>query len=66
MKLSRLIKNARRRKRLTLRQLQGMTGVGYVVLNRMETGEIREPSFRKVIKVAAALEIPFETLAVSE
>lgn len=66
MKLHHLLADARAHKKLTLRGLQAVTGITSGVLSQTETGYIVEPSFRNVIKIAKALDIPLKKLADTE
>jgi HTH-type transcriptional regulator, competence development regulator len=63
MKLHTLLTDARSRAKLTLRALEAKTGISNAVLSQTETGHIVEPSFRNVIKIARALDIPLTKLA---
>ncbi len=61
-KLGRLLAKARRRKGLTLRGLDDLTGVSYAWIGRMEAGEFSAPAPSKLTRVAEALEVPLEEI----
>lgn len=63
MKLHEAIAYARECKGLTLRQLEKETGISNALLSQVETGYVREPSFRNVVKIAKALGVKLERLA---
>lgn len=66
MKLHEAIANARESKGLTLRDLEQETGISNALLSQIETGRVRDPSFRKVVKISRALGIPLRRLAEAE
>jgi transcriptional regulator with XRE-family HTH domain len=63
MKLHEAIAYARECKGLTLRQLEKQTGLSNAHLSQIETGHIREPSFRNVVKICKALGLSLKRLA---
>ena len=63
MKLHELIANARRQSGFSLRELEAETGISNPLLSQIETGHIKEPSFRKIIKIGMALKIPLKKMA---
>ncbi len=63
MRIHRLLKKGRKEKGLTLIELQEITGISNALLSMMETGVVKEPSFKKVVQVSTALEIPLSRLA---
>lgn len=48
---------------VTLRTLEERTGLSNALINQMETGHIRRPSFDNVVKVARALNLKLDLLA---
>jgi transcriptional regulator with XRE-family HTH domain len=63
MRLGELLGVARECKGLTLRQLETATGISNALLSQIETGKVREPSWRNVVKIAKALGLKLERLA---
>jgi transcriptional regulator with XRE-family HTH domain len=66
MKLGELIAVARECKGWTLRELEKRTGISNALLSQIETGHIKEPSWRNVVKIAKALNLKLERLASCE
>jgi transcriptional regulator with XRE-family HTH domain len=60
--LGRLIKRARRARRLSLRAVDELTGASYGWLGRLERGQMIAPAPSKLTKVAEVLGIPPERL----
>ncbi len=60
--LGRLVKQARRVRGLTLRQLDELTGVSYTWLGRLERGWMPAPAPSKLTKVADVLNLPPERI----
>lgn len=60
--LGRLVKRARRKRGLTLRELDELTGVSYTWLGRLERGRMPTPAPSKLTTVAQALGIPPERI----
>ncbi len=60
--LGRLFKRARKAKKLSLRQLDELSGVSYGWIRRLESGTQPELSSSKLTKVARVLEIPPERI----
>ena len=54
---------AREVKGVTLRQLETQTGISNALLSQIETGHIKEPSWRNVVKIAKALGLKLDRLA---
>jgi len=63
MKLGELIAVARECKGLTLRDLEKRTGISNALLSQIETGHVKEPSWRNVVKIAKALGLKLDRLA---
>ena len=63
MRLGELIALAREIKGWTIRDLERECGVGNGVINQIETGHIKEPSFLKVVRICEALGLPIERAA---
>lgn len=66
MKLHRVIAIARKSKGITLRALAEKTGISNACLSQMETGFVREPSFRNVVKLSRVLDTPLHKFAEAE
>lgn len=66
MKLGEMISFARELKGMTLRQLEKKTGISNAALSQIETGYVKEPGFRNVVKIAMALDLPLIRLAKAE
>jgi transcriptional regulator with XRE-family HTH domain len=66
MKLCEAISYARECKGLTLRELERLTGISNALLSQMETGVVKEPSFRNIVKLSKALGISLSKLANAE
>lgn len=60
--IGRTLSEARNRKGLTLRAVEAATGVSNAYLSQLESGKVREPSPNILFKLAALLEVPYETL----
>lgn len=63
MKLGDLIAATREAKRLSLRELEKKTGISNALLSQIETGHVKEPSWRNVVKIAKALGLKLDRLA---
>ena len=63
MKLHQAIQFARECKGLTLRQLEKETGISNALLSQIERGEVKNPSFKTVIKISRFLGISLKRLA---
>jgi transcriptional regulator with XRE-family HTH domain len=61
--LGSLIREARHAKKLTLRQLAAQLGVSHQCAWKWEQGLTKEPPLPKLLRLAAALEIPLDRLA---
>lgn len=66
MTLGEFIAVAREIKGLTLRQLEEKTGISNALLSQIETGHVKEPSWRNVVKIAKALGLKLDRLASCE
>lgn len=66
MRLGELIAVARECKGWTLRELEKRTGISNALLSQIETGHIKEPSWRNVVKIAKALGLKLDRLASCE
>jgi transcriptional regulator with XRE-family HTH domain len=66
MKVGELIAVARECKGWTLRDLEKRTGITNALLSQIETGHIRSPSWRNVVKIARALNLKLDRLAACE
>lgn len=63
MRLGELIAVARECRGLTLRGLEKKTGISNALLSQIETGKIKEPSWRNVVKIAKALGLKLDRIA---
>lgn len=63
MKLGKLIATVRDVQGLTQRQLQHKSGIPHATLAQIESGYVKEPSWRNVVKIARALNINLNVLA---
>lgn len=54
---------AREIKGLTLRQLERECGVSNALLSQIETGKVKDPGFRTMVKIARALGVKLDRLA---
>lgn len=63
MKVGELICVARECKGWTLRDLERQTGISNALLSQIETGHIKSPSWKNVVKIAKALGLKLDRLA---
>jgi transcriptional regulator with XRE-family HTH domain len=61
--LAHMLAVARECKKMTLRDLEKATGISNALLSQIETGHVKEPSWRNVVKIAKALDLKLERLA---
>jgi len=66
VKLGEFIAVAREVKGMSLRDLEKATGISNALLCQMETGKVKEPSWRNVVKIAKALNLNLDRLASCE
>lgn len=66
MRLNEMLALGRELKGLSLRELERETGISNALLSQMETGHVKEPSWRNVVKVARALNLKLSILAECE
>lgn len=66
MLLSELIGVARECKGWTLRDLEKASGVSNALISQIETGKVRNPSFRTVVRLVDALGITLDRAATSD
>lgn len=66
MKLHDAIAQARYAKKLSLVDLEKLTGIANSILSNIETGKMVEPSFYKMVKIAAALGVDLDVFARTE
>ena len=66
MKLHEAIAYARECKGMTLRELEKKTGISNALLSQMETGAVKNPSFRNIVKISDVLKISLKRLARTE
>ncbi len=63
--LGKMLSEARAHKGWSLRELEKRTGISNPMLCQIETGHVAAPSFRNVVKIAAALKLSLNALAVT-
>lgn len=66
MRIGELILVAREINKLSLRDLEKKTGISNTLLSQIETGHIKNPSWRNVVKIAKALNLNLDRLASCE
>lgn len=66
MRLGELILVARECKGWSLRELEKRTGISNALLSQIETGHVKNPSWRNVVKIAKALDLKLNRLASCE
>lgn len=66
MTIGELICVARECKGWSLRELEKRTGISNALLSQIETGHIKSPSWRNVVKIAKALNLKLDRLAACE
>jgi transcriptional regulator with XRE-family HTH domain len=66
VRVGELILVARECKGWTLRDLEKHTGISNALLSQIETGYIKNPSWKNVVKIAKALNLKLERLAACE
>jgi transcriptional regulator with XRE-family HTH domain len=66
VKIGELILIARECKGWSLRELEKRTGISNALLSQIETGHIKSPSWRNVVKIARALNLRLDRLAACE
>lgn len=59
-----MIKNARKAKGLTLRELSEKSGLSNPYISQLETGKIKNPSAVALYRLAGILEIDFDSIMV--
>jgi transcriptional regulator with XRE-family HTH domain len=60
--LGELLKELRLANGLTLRDVEGITGISNAYLSQVENGQIKQPSPNFLHKMAGALDYPYESL----
>lgn len=63
MKVGELIAVARECKSLSLRDLEERTGISNALLSQIETGQIKSPSWKNIVRIAKALGLKLDRLA---
>ena len=63
MQVGEMIAVARECKGWSLRDLESHTGISNGLLSQIETGHVREPSWRNMVKIAKALGLKLDRLA---
>jgi transcriptional regulator with XRE-family HTH domain len=66
MKVGELIQVARECKGWSIREMEKRTGISNALISQIETGHIKSPSWRNVVKIAKALNLKLERLAACE
>lgn len=62
-RLTKTLRAARRTSGLSLRQLSRKTGLAYGQISNIETGYIKQPSFRTMVILSSALDLELDDLA---
>lgn len=60
------IREKRITKKLSLRDLEKISGVSYITIKNIEDGTIKNPSFEKVVKIAKSLDVSLDELIDNE
>src|SRR5215469_1692606 len=60
--LGQLLRLARELRGWSLRELDKRSGVPHAAISQIETGHIKEPSFRLIVKLTRALNLPLQRL----
>lgn len=63
MKIGELLRVAREIKGLSLRALENRTGIDNALISQIETGHVRSPSWKNVVKIAKVLNLKLDRLA---
>jgi transcriptional regulator with XRE-family HTH domain len=58
-----IIGRARKQRKWSLRELERRSGVHNSIISQIESGHIKDPSFRKVVRLARALDLRLYPLA---
>lgn len=66
MKVGELIAVAREMRGWSVRELERRTGISNALLSQIETGHVKSPSWRNVVKIAKALNLKLDRLAACE
>jgi transcriptional regulator with XRE-family HTH domain len=66
MKLGELINLSRELKKMSLRDLEKKSGVSNALICQIETGQVPNPGFRTVCKLASALGVSLKRLGETE
>lgn len=66
MKIGELIQIARELKGWTIRDMEKKTGISNALISQIETGHIKSPSWKNIVKIAKALNLKLERLALCE
>lgn len=66
MRVGELIGIARELKGMTLRDLEQATGISNALLCQIESGKVKSPSWKNVVKIAKALGLKLDRLAECE
>lgn len=62
IKLGDLVKDARLKKGLSIRQVERLTGISNAYLGQIERGEVKEPSPNKLLKLSEHLNVSYQSL----
>lgn len=66
MTLGQLLGVSRELRGWSLRKLETQTGVSNALISQIETGKVKNPGFRTVVKLASALRLPLKRCAEAE
>lgn len=61
-KIGKLLKAGRERKHLSLREVEGLTGLSNALISQVENGHIKNPSFYSIVSLCALYGIDALTL----
>jgi transcriptional regulator with XRE-family HTH domain len=66
MKLGELISLSRELHGWTLRDLEMRSGISNALISQIETGKVKDPGFRTVVKIAGSLGLALDRLAAAD
>ena len=61
-KIGKILKAGRERKHLSLREVEGLTGLSNALISQVENGHIKTPSFHSIVSLCAIYGIDALTL----
>ena len=60
--IGRILKGARQRKHLNLREVEGITGLSNALVSQIENGRIKNPSFHSIVSLCSLYGIEAKSL----